>query len=89
MYPLPVRLAKILAFVFLLGIGCLLTQPSDALGTTIRTEALTIDSATPATDELEAEGWKWEPNADGTSGTLTFKMPTSRCSPAHRILTTR
>ena len=36
-----------------------------------RTERLEITAETPLTDELDTEGWKWEPSGNG--GTLTLQ----------------
>lgn len=44
-----------------------------ANGTPTRTTPLDIDSTTQLTDQLNSEGWKWEPSGDGTSGTLTLR----------------
>ena len=39
--------------------------------TPTRTEQLTIEPTTEATDKLDSEGWEWKPSNDG--GTLTLK----------------
>lgn len=44
-----------------------------ANGTPTRATPLDIDSTTQPTDQLNSEGWKWEPSGDGTSGTLTLR----------------
>lgn len=44
-----------------------------ANGAPTRTSPLDIDSTTQPTDQLDSEGWKWEPSGDGTGGTLTLR----------------